>query len=374
MFGSEILEIVIGLALVYLLLSLLASIVNELVMSTFDARGKNLKLAIEAMVDGKDHQTFWLFASLQAMMRRRLQGFVRFFSGNNKGEGKEEEKDEPSEEEAYVFSERVFKHPLFRTLREPGSTRYPSYLSEKVFSRIILDELTRDDESKSEGEDKRFEVIKDKIREMELDKRVQTPAVGILKLMQQEAKGSLDDLQAEIEGWYTEVMHRASGWYKRKTQLTIFVIGLLISITFNADTLKIAQHLKNNPDARAQLVEMATQYAEQADALGGEEVSQDVDELLDQVKGLIDEEIQPVTGVLGLGWEGGFLQSVRTFIRGPVVWDVWGIQLLGWLLTTLALSLGAPFWFDVLNRTMNLRGAAKAVDQKLKDARNKGVV
>jgi hypothetical protein len=38
-------------------------------------------------------------------------------------------------------------------------------------------------------------------------------------------------------------------------------------------------------------------------------------------------------------------------------------HLLGWLLTVLALSLGAPFWFDVLNRFMNLRNAGRAPDE-----------
>src|SRR5437870_4444360 len=36
----------------------------------------------------------------------------------------------------------------------------------------------------------------------------------------------------------------------------------------------------------------------------------------------------------------------------------WSIQkLVGLLLTGLALSLGAPFWFDLLSKLINLRGA-----------------
>jgi hypothetical protein len=32
----------------------------------------------------------------------------------------------------------------------------------------------------------------------------------------------------------------------------------------------------------------------------------------------------------------------------------------GWVLTIVAVSLGAPFWFDTLNRFMSLRAAGKA--------------
>ena len=32
------------------------------------------------------------------------------------------------------------------------------------------------------------------------------------------------------------------------------------------------------------------------------------------------------------------------------------INILGWLITALAVSLGAPFWFDLLNRLVKLRG------------------
>ena len=33
-----------------------------------------------------------------------------------------------------------------------------------------------------------------------------------------------------------------------------------------------------------------------------------------------------------------------------------GLTIFGWLLTAFAVCLGAPFWFDMLNRLVNLRG------------------
>ena len=35
----------------------------------------------------------------------------------------------------------------------------------------------------------------------------------------------------------------------------------------------------------------------------------------------------------------------------------WVLKVIGWLITGLAVALGAPFWFDLLNKLVNLRGA-----------------
>jgi len=35
----------------------------------------------------------------------------------------------------------------------------------------------------------------------------------------------------------------------------------------------------------------------------------------------------------------------------------WIQRVLGWLLTMIAVSLGAPFWFDMLNKIINIRNA-----------------
>ena len=46
--------------------------------------------------------------------------------------------------------------------------------------------------------------------------------------------------------------------------------------------------------------------------------------------------------------------------------DTVAFHLLGWLLTALAATLGAPFWFDTLNRFISIRSAGKAPEEKPK--------
>ena len=75
---------------------------------------------------------------------------------------------------------------------------------------------------------------------------------------------------------------------------------------------------------------------------------------------------------------GGENRSIKDVVETisavslPIGWsefpkrDQLPIIFLGWLITAFAVSLGAPFWFDLLNKFMNIRSAGKAPDEKQK--------
>ena len=50
--------------------------------------------------------------------------------------------------------------------------------------------------------------------------------------------------------------------------------------------------------------------------------------------------------------------------EGEGGWLDWLKRIFGWLITTAAVSLGAPFWFDLLGKVANLRGAGGQVQRK----------
>ena len=60
--------------------------------------------------------------------------------------------------------------------------------------------------------------------------------------------------------------------------------------------------------------------------------------------------------------------SSRSFFPwfGNVLWT----HAIGWILTALAVSIGAPFWFDLLNRFMNIRNAGRAPDERQDKSRS----
>jgi hypothetical protein len=55
-----------------------------------------------------------------------------------------------------------------------------------------------------------------------------------------------------------------------------------------------------------------------------------------------------------LGWTH---EDLNGLLKG----DAWRMLdiLFGWSLTIVAVSMGAPFWFDFLNKLMNVRNAGK---------------
>ena len=108
----------------------------------------------------------------------------------------------------------------------------------------------------------------------------------------------------------------------------IFVIAGTVTLATNASSIHMAEEFWRNDALRTQIAAQA-QVAAQAGDVSGLEASN--------------------------------LQSLEAF---PIGWSTaptgaldWLKTLLGWIITTAAVSLGAPFWFDLLSKVANLRGS-----------------
>ncbi len=299
MFGIEVLEIVIGLIFVYLLLSLLATTLNELVMQWLYSRGKNLYIALQTMLD----------------------------------------------DEADVLCERFFGHALIQKLRKRGQGRFPSYISQAYFAKVIIELLSQHDP-----------ITMDSIRA-----GVQQLPTGqtreVLSAFVRDAEESLEQFKQDLELWYQEMMNQATGWYKTRVQYALFGIGLLISILFNADTFQVAQKLSIDPEARREIIAQAYAYIEREEGRRSNrtQTTATIDSLEQQVRQLIDEEFTMASTALGIGWA----QAPPVNLRSLAWWKYAGQSFLGWVVTAFAITLGAPFWFDLLKKIMSIRAAAK---------------
>ena len=134
-------------------------------------------------------------------------------------------------------------------------------------------------------------------------------------------------LHHRLAGWFDEAMDRITGWYKRRATLLIFALAAALTVATNASTIHVAEELWRNAALRAAIAAQAT-AASPADAAA---VPSDAPEQL---------------GTLPIGW-----QAAPDGVAG------WLETLLGWLMTIAAVSLGAPFWFDLLATVARLRGA-----------------
>ena len=182
----------------------------------------------------------------------------------------------------------------------------------------------------------------------------------ILNQLREETTDRVDDFKGKVDNWFDEVMDRSAGWYKRHMQIVTLLVGFGIAVFFNADTFRIYQHLSTNSDARQQVAELATNFVAQNPELP-EANTQEAIKMRKEVKSLLTDGVGKLGNPLGLGWEFEEVNGVK-MIKGDDPNDPlgsWGMRFLGWFLTALAISLGAPFWFDILRRIVNIQGSGK---------------
>ncbi|WP_438015519.1 hypothetical protein WMF18_32255 [Sorangium sp. So ce315] len=177
-----------------------------------------------------------------------------------------------------------------------------------------------------------------------------------------------------LERWFNDAMDRAAGRYKRRAQLIISATALVLCIGFNADSIKLAGALSRDAVVRAAMItaaqEMAKAPPREAPLEGGMDRDEDVMAALAQGGGAHRQ----LTGLdLKITWsveppaEVSFPKLWKALAailgQGAVAWLRGVLDRLvspGILITAAAASLGAPFWFDLLNKLVNLRTAGKS--------------
>ncbi|HJU74268.1 MAG TPA: hypothetical protein VJ717_11020, partial [Gemmatimonadaceae bacterium] len=259
-------------------------------------------------------------------------------------------------EPAAPFTDAFYNHALMRDLSD--GKRRPSYVPSKVFARALRD-VVRDREAvATEGAAPAAPAIPIRLRES-------LHALAEPDTTQLDAKeravGTRVELPAvpALADWFDQAMDRLSGDYKRRTRWIVLVLAALITIVMNADTVDLTRNLWQNPTLRAYLVERAKIRVEQGPPLETVEYTepenpQPTPTVPDDTTGrnpdrLLAEEQALLGQLFGWGNEGEERRRLGTF--------VWFIKhLLGWTLTALAVSLGAPFWFDTLQRIMRATG------------------
>jgi hypothetical protein len=179
----------------------------------------------------------------------------------------------------------------------------------------------------------------------------------------------VERLQANLEAWFDGTMDRVSGWYKRRTQHWLFVIGLATSVMLNVNTITIAEYLAHNDEARNALVRRAQQIADAGPpSAAGAKPDPSPEATVEA-----NPEAEAKAKVARAQQQMTALQKEFAAIGLPIGWDraparpEGGIELFGWLtrhiagllLTAFAVTLGAPFWFDVLNKIMVIRSTVK---------------
>jgi hypothetical protein len=232
---------------------------------------------------------------------------------------------------------------------------HPAYLPARTFVAVIVDLMTQGKPGSIE-----FNDLENGIKAMP-DGEVKKALLAVIPRSDHDPESA----QRAIEGWFEDVMDRVSGWYKRRTQVWTLIIATLLMVLLNADTIQIVRRLWNDPVLRSAVVEEAKVRAQKPrPAISVEYPDKDdpTNPTVTQTDGdKLTEQEQAVLGQI-LGWQENPKKDSLT---------VWLGRLLGWMLTILAISLGAPFWFDILNKFMNIRSTGKSPDERAKKPEKK---
>ena len=304
MFGSTVLAVILGLIFVYFVFSMMISKINETVAA---------KLA-------------WRSRDLEKWLRKTL--------------------DPPDpDNQPPVSSEKFKKSSLITSISPDGARRHlPSYVAPRTFSLAILDLLAPGDDQVTSVE---------QVKKAVADLPPNHPAKAPLTRLAIEAGDDLATLRAGIEGWYNDSMARVSGWYKKRVQRWLMIYAVVITFALNIDTIVIARTLWGQDAVREAVVAQAARQT----ATGAPE--QDPGRQV----GDLNEVSTRVAEVQRLGLPIGWAAEKKDGRPNPDPrrWPGRSLdlvfKLLGLAITVGGLSLGAPFWFDLLNKISKLRSS-----------------
>ncbi len=362
---TVVLDVAIGIIFLYLLLALLVTTLQELIASWFDLRADNLYRAIEGMLQAPPTAKDETEAARQA--REKLFG-------------------------------DFYNHPLIKNLRAAaaGKLRKPSYIPSRTFAIALLDALRSrgsvDDGGSNLGllEGARGAIANlphpDLQRAFHLFfENAGLAAARARAKAENEANLAIDELelvQREVEAWFNDRMSRASGWYKRKAQSIALGLAFGITLVLNADSIHVATSLWTNGALREQIAaNAASYYAANARPAPVAPVKipapapseSSATELTSAGATNGRSEVPVSAGASGSepsSAAGSKLTppSANDLAQFPIGWgqESWdeiclGSKLFGLVITALAVSLGAGFWFDVLGKALQIRGTGPRV-------------
>lgn len=289
------LDVAIGLVVVYLGASLFVTIIGEYVSQLFNLRGRALRHALVALVDATA----------------------------------------PGEPASNSLAIRLKKNPALKPFFEAkefwARNDVPSYVDPVVIARALLGE--------SEGSGK-----------AKLPTGLQAIAGAVGE--------TTDQMVAAVSHWVDSSLTVLSERFKRHQRWVTTVTALVVTVLLNLDTVALATHLYVDKEARDAVVAVAVDVTSKTSneaftrCYGLPAADREKDPACAQVVLLVDavRGRNASLGRLPIGW-GPLPPSLRD--------HRWPAQVGGWILTALALSLGAPFWFDLLGRFVNVRNGIR---------------
>jgi len=328
MFGSEILDVALGLTLVFLLVSLLGSAIREAIESSMKSRAVYLERGIRELL------------------------------GDQKGDGL-----------ATLFYHHPLIYSLFHGKFEYKEKRWaggglPTYIPAKNFALALMDMTMRGPQHSEYIVGQRpteltIQGLRDNVRRLKQPalQRAMTSAID-------HAQGDLDKVRQNLQDWFDSSMDRVSGWYKRDTHTWLFGIGIVLAGLLNINSVQIADTLWRDKALRQAIATRAEAIARDPHY---QQLAADSAKFREEDAKRISADLASLD--LPIGWSSAAeAELYRSTISVKASLRYWTVALAGWLMTALAVTLGAPFWFDILNKIIVVRSTVKPHEKSPEEA------
>ena len=391
---NNILDIIISLVLIYALLSILVSILTEWVNQRQKTRSLFLKKTIYKLLNDPLN---------------------------------------------VHYGELFYNHYLISGFYNKEHKRLPQYISSKLFAEVVIDLIasrTQYDQpialaGKSESAGKQYQLLEKKEYASLLEQfnagltlLKPSPLTDTLKSFLAKSN-DMNELKTNLSFWFDDYMDRVSGWFKFDQRWKLRILGFVVAITLNVDSLHLLKVISLDDKLRTNLVNTAEKVADNYQSLS-DSAKSNSSELIRTFKIAVPENsindsntikhlgdvmrkndslkydralrllhlndslstvyMLKADSVLGIaaglnipiGWEGSsaplswcsskkskeklpegkgvlaYTERRNTFSWGNLIYYLLGISISG-----ISLSFGAPFWFDLLVKLINIRRSGK---------------
>jgi hypothetical protein len=348
MFGSTVLDVVIGLVFVFFVFSLLVSGINEFVRKLLNTRSKVLWGSIGRMLDEGTHgyREGWTVKVGVEPTRTAPSGdapvgvAVVTPSGATPAASPGAGAVPTVQATGTSLFDQLFNHPLIARLdpTPKGKKSRMTHIPPRDFARAMLDILAPRDPNGAPV----WDHLEQGIEQLPPGLRSQ------FDVILQEAHGDIKEFRLGIESWFDSSMERVSDWYKKRARKAMFAYGLLVAGLFNVSAVVVTADLYENEILRDTVVSLAESQVSASDANDGAAPCADRACVEAQVKALVDTQLPVLWRTCPL--EGGEERTCGFESGGRVLASV-----AGWIITAAALSMGASFWFSILRKAFKLR-------------------
>lgn len=351
---NTIIETGISLVLIFFIFSTITYVIQEMIAVNLKYRSKMLWKSMSQLFDGL-----------------QLQGRVKLMQAL------------PTTQTPVTND--FYNHPQILSLFK-NLNRQPSYIPSANFALAIMDMVAAKAPVK---QNKLFEDFKDGLQTFVNNKG---NLFEVLKNLL-DTSTNIKELQEKIEAWFNSYMHRVTGWYESHTVVTVRLIAVAITLIFNINVIKLVKKIYNDGQLRSSMVAMAegvvnnpqpitqfyTNTFQKENAAKDSAFKQRIDSATGEEKKLIEKERDSVMAALAksytdrnilaiksltsrldstglpLGWKNDTISKELKGTPGSNCITNFLIMLLGWIIGAGCISMGAPFWFDMLNKLVNVR-------------------